>query len=354
MRTLVTGGGGFLGRAIIERLLERGDSVRSFARGSYPDLAARGVDVVRGDVADARAVRQAVRGVEVVFHVAAKAGIWGREADFFRANVTGTDSVIRACQEEGISRLIYTSSPSVVFDGRDMEGVDESVPYAGTYLAHYPRTKALAEKQMLAANSAELATVALRPHLLWGPHDTQLTKSILARGRARTLTRIGNRDPLVDFTYVENAAWAHLLAADKLSPGARISGRPFFISQGEPVPLWGFINRLLAAGSLPPVQRTISPRLAYAVATLLEFAYNYLPLKGEPRLTRFLAEELCTAHWFNIDAARRDLDYSPVVSIDEGLARLRASLEVPPATEAPHRVHRRCPPEPLDGPNEIR
>jgi nucleoside-diphosphate-sugar epimerase len=327
MRALVTGGGGFLGRAIIEQLLSRGDRVRSFARGCYPELAARGVEVVQGDVADSNAILRAVRGSDVVFHVAAKAGIWGRAADFFSANVTGTDNVIRACRQEGIGRLVYTSSPSVVFDGHDMEGVDESVPYARTYRADYPRTKALAEKRVLAANSSELASVALRPHLLWGPHDTQLTRSILARGRAGTLTRIGRRDPLVDFTYIENAALAHVLAADRLSLGAEISGRPFFISQGEPVPLWSFVDRLLAAGSLPPVQRVISPRLAYLAATLFELAYRLLPLTGEPRLTRFLAEELCTAHWFDIDAARRELGYAPIVSIEEGLRRLRASLE---------------------------
>jgi nucleoside-diphosphate-sugar epimerase len=326
MRTLVTGGGGFLGRAIIEQLVARGDQVRSFARGSYPDLSVRGVEVVQGDVANADAVLRAVRGIEVVFHVAAKAGLWGRAVDFFNANVLGTDNVIRACQQAGIARLVYTSSPSVVFDGRDMEGVDESVPYAPTYHAHYPRTKALAEQRLLAANSSALATIALRPHLLWGPHDTQLTKSILARGRSRTLVRIGSRDPLVDFTYVDNAALAHLLAADKLAPGAPVSGKPFFVSQCEPVPLWTFVDRLLAAGSLPPVQRTISPRVAYGAGALLEVAYRVLPLKGEPRLTRFLVEELCTAHWFNIGAARRELGYAPIVSIEEGLRRLRASL----------------------------
>ena len=326
MRALVTGGGGFLGRAIIEQLLARGDQVKSFARGIYPDLSARGVEVVQGDLASADAVLRAARGCEVVFHVAAKAGLWGRAADFFNANVVGTDNVIRACKQAGIARLVYTSSPSVVFDGRDMEGVNESVPYAPTYRAHYPRTKALAEQRLLAANSGSLATVALRPHLLWGPHDTQLTKSILARGRSGTLARIGSRDPLVDFTYVDNAALAHLLAADKLTPGAPVSGKPFFVSQGGPVPLWTFVDRLLAAGSLPPVQRTISPRLAYGAGALLELAYRVLPLKGEPRLTRFLVEELCTAHWFNIGAARRELGYAPIVTIEEGLRRLRASL----------------------------
>jgi nucleoside-diphosphate-sugar epimerase len=326
MKALVTGGGGFLGRAIIEQLLARGDEVRSFARGSYPDLSARGVDVVQGDVANSDAVLRAVTGCEVVFHVAAKAGLWGHASDFFNANVAGTDNVIRACRQSGVTRLVYTSSPSVVFNGRDMEGADESVPYARTYHADYPRTKALAEQRLLAANSSTMATIALRPHLLWGPNDTQLTKSILARGRSGTLARIGGRDPLVDFTYVDNAALAHVLAADKLAVGAPISGRPFFITQGEPVPLWTFVDRLLEAGSIPPVQRTISPRIAYGAGALLELAYRFLPLKGEPRLTRFLVEELCTAHWFDIAASRRELGYKPFVSIEEGLLRLRASL----------------------------
>jgi nucleoside-diphosphate-sugar epimerase len=329
MRALVTGGGGFLGRMIVEQLLARGDHVRSFSRGSYPDLSCRGVEVLQGDIADADAVHRAVQGSDVVFHVAAKAAVWGRPADFFNANVVGTDNVIRACQRIGIGRLVYTSSPSVVFDGRDMEGVDESVPYAKTYQAHYPRTKALAERRVLAANSTKLATIALRPHLLWGPNDTQLTKALLARGRAGTLMRIGHRDPLVDFTYVENAALAHVLACDKLRPGANISGRPYFISQGKPVPLWSFVNRLLEVASLPPVQRVVSPRLAYAIARLLELVYRTFPVKGEPRLTRFLVKELCTAHWFNIEAARRDLDYSPAVSTEEGLRRLRTSLSAP-------------------------
>lgn len=316
-----------MGRAIIDQLLARGDQVRTFARGNYPDLSVRGVEVIQGDVASAEAVLRAVQGCEVVFHVAAKAGLWGRASDFFNANVLGTDNVIQACQRVGIARLVYTSSPSVVFDGRDMEGVDESVRYARKYHAHYPRTKALAEQRLLAANSNALATIALRPHLLWGPHDTQLTKSILARGRSGTLARIGDRNPLVDFTYVDNAAFAHLLAADKLAPGAPVSGKPFFVSQGEPVPLWTFVDRLLAADSLPPVRRTISPHMARAAGTMLELAYRVLPLRGEPRLTRFLVEELCTAHWFNIDAARRELGYAPLVSIEEGLRRLRASLE---------------------------
>src|SRR5688572_21117546 len=174
MMALVTGGGGFLGGAIVRRLLERGDRVRSFSRNEYPALRALGVDCYRGDLADRQAVAGVVAGCAVVFHVAAKAGVGGRYRDYYRANVVGTQNVIAACRREGVKRLVYTSSPSVVFNGQDMEGVDETVPYPEHYEAHYPKTKAMAEQIVRRANGTELATVALRPHLIWGPRDNHL------------------------------------------------------------------------------------------------------------------------------------------------------------------------------------
>ena len=191
MKALVTGGGGFLGAAIVRGLLARGTAVRSFSRQSYPALDALGVEQVQGDIADTAAVTAAARGCGVVFHVAAKPGIWGDYAGYHRTNVVGTSSVIAACRAAGVQRLIYTSSPSVVFDGRDMEGVDESVPYPAHYEAHYPRTKALAEQAVIAANDAQLATVSLRPHLIWGPGDNHLLPRMVARARAGQLRRIG-------------------------------------------------------------------------------------------------------------------------------------------------------------------
>lgn len=326
MRALVTGGGGFLGGAIVHQLFEEGYTVRSFSRGSYPLLQTLGVQTVQGDLAEAEAVQAACQDCQVVFHVAAKAGIWGNEDTYYRANVTGTNNIIAACRALGISRLVYTSTPSVVFDGQNLEGVDERVPYAQHYKAAYPATKATAERMILAANDERLATLALRPHLIWGPGDTHLIPGILARGRAGRLRRIGKASNLVDFTYVENAAQAHLLAAARLSPGSPIAGRAFFISQDEPVPLWDFINRILEAAELPAVTRTISPRLAYATGWLCEVLYGRLGLKGEPPMTRFLAEELATSHWFDISAARQELGYQPKISVEEGLKRLTAWL----------------------------
>jgi nucleoside-diphosphate-sugar epimerase len=319
---LVTGGGGFLGGAIVRRLVERGVRVRSFSRGDYPDLRALGVELFHGDLADADAVNRAVCGCDVVFHVAAKAGVGGRYRDYFRANVTGTRNVLAACTRHGVPKLVYTSSPSVVFDGRDMEGVDESVPYPRHYEAHYPRTKASAERLALTANGAALATVALRPHLIWGPGDNHLIPRLVARARAGRLRRIGTANKLIDTVYIDNAAEAHLLAADRLFRGSPVSGKVYFITQGEPIPLWDLVNRILAAAGLPPVRRNIPRGLARTAGALAELVYAVCWPDAEPPMTRFLARELSTAHWFNIDAARRDLGYAPTVTTEEGLVQL--------------------------------
>lgn len=326
MKALVTGGGGFLGSAIVRALVARGDSVRSFSRSHYPALTTLGVEQIAGDLGDAAAVSAAAEGCELVFHVAAKAGVWGPYGEYYRANVVGTENVLTACRARGIRRLVHTSSPSVVFNGQDMEGIDESVPYPEHFEAPYPQTKAIAEQQVLAANSAELATVALRPHLIWGPEDNHLVPRIVARGRAGALRRIGQRPCLVDHIYIDNAAQAHLQAADRLAPGSSVAGKAYFISNGEPVPLWDMVNHILAAAGVQPVSRSISPRMAYLAGQLLETIYRALHLTSEPRMTRFLAKELSTAHWFDISAALRDFGFTPQVSTAEGLRRLQAWL----------------------------
>lgn len=323
MKALVTGGGGFLGGVIVRMLRERGDQVRSFSRGEHSALADIGVEQFQGDLADRDALSSALDGCDTVFHVAAKAGIWGEYRDFHRANVTGTENVIAACHAHGIGTLVYTSSPSVVFDGRDVEGGDESLPYPSRYEAHYPKTKALAEQMVLAAASPELAVVALRPHLIWGPEDNHLVPRIVAKGRAGTLRRIGTRANLVDTVYVDNAARAHLQAADRLTADRTISGKAYFISNGQPLPLWDMVNRILAAAGVPPVTRSISPKLALAAGCLCEGLWGVLRLAGEPPVTRFVAHELSSAHWFSIEAARRDFGYQPEISIDEGMVRLQ-------------------------------
>lgn len=327
MNALVTGGGGFLGLAIVRALRARGDTVRSLSRHPHPALHELGAEHMRGDVADAAAVLVAAKGCDIVFHVAAKAGVWGPYEEYHRANVLGTENVLAACRGHGIRRLVHTSSPSVVFNGQDMEGVDESVPYPTHFEAHYPRTKALAEQLVLQANSPTLATVALRPHLIWGPGDNHLLPRLIARAKAGQLRRIGTQHKLVDTVFIENAADAHLLAANALAPGAACTGKAYFISNGEPVPLWDMVNRMLAAAGLPPVTRTVPAGLAMFLATCFEAAHKLTANSNEPRLTRFLVREMTTAHWFNIAAAKRDFGYTPRVTTEEGLRRLAAHLK---------------------------
>jgi nucleoside-diphosphate-sugar epimerase len=325
VRALVTGGGGFLGGAIVRLLLLKGQRVRSVSRGRYPELDALGVEQVRGDLADEGVASRAAEGCSIVYHVAAKAGVGGRLGEYRRANVLATRLLLLACRAAGVRRFVYTSSPSVVFNGTDMEGVDESVPYPRHYHAHYPRTKAEAERLVLAANGPELATVSLRPHLIWGPGDNHLVPRILERGRQGRLWRIGEGKK-IDTTYIDNAAEAHVLAGERLEIGSPIAGRAYFISNDEPVPTWEMVDRILAAGGLPPVQRSVSPRLAYVAGWLMEAVYGVLWPDAEPPMTRFVAEELATSHWFDLSAARRDLGYVPRVSIAEGLRRLEAWL----------------------------
>ncbi len=336
MNALVTGGGGFLGQAIVRALRARGDAVRSLSRQDYPALRDMGVEQARGDVGDAATVAAAAAGCDIVFHVAAKAGLWGPYEDYHRANVLGTENVIAACRQQGIRRLVHTSSPSVVFNGRDMEGVDESVSYPAHFEAHYPHTKALAEQLVLKANSPTLATVALRPHLIWGPGDNHLLPRLIARAKAGQLRRIGAQSKLVDTVFIENAADAHLLAADALAPGAACAGKAYFISNGEPIPLWDMVNRMLAAAGLPPVTRTVPVSLAVALAWTFETIARVTGSTREPRLTLFMAREMSTAHWFDIGAAKRDFGYVPKVTTEDGLRRLTEHLRTGDGARTTH------------------
>jgi nucleoside-diphosphate-sugar epimerase len=239
----------------------------------------------------------------------------------------GTRNVIAACTVGSVETLIYTSSPSVVFDGKDMEGVDESVPYPDRYPAPYPQTKAQAEREVVEASRTGLKTIVLRPHLIWGPGDNHLVPRII--GRARHLRRVGDGRNRVDTVYIDNAADAHILAAECLETRPEVSGRIYFISQGEPVPLWEMIDAILEAAGLSPVRKSISLRAARRLGTAMEMLYRFFRIENEPPMTRFVAEELATSHWFDIGAARRDLGYRPAVSTTEGLRRLARWLENP-------------------------
>ena len=326
MLNLVTGAGGFLGRYIAEMLIARGERVRGFARGDYPELKAAGIEMVRGDIRDGKQVADACEGVDAVFHVAAIAGIWGPWDQFHGINTIGTEHVIEACQEHRIPKLIFSSSPSVTFDGTDQNGVDESAPYPEKWLCHYPQTKALAEQAVLAANDDALMTCALRPHLIWGPRDQHLIPRLIDRAREGKLRIVGDGENKVDMIYVENAAMAHLQAADAMKPGASVCGRRYFISQDEPVNCWAWMNKILEIAGLGPITKRISFQAAWSIGHAMEMGYRLLRIHSEPRMTRFLAAQLATSHYFDISAAKRDIGYHPQISTEEGMRRLANSL----------------------------
>ena len=318
---LVTGGGGFLGRYIVEQLLDRGNRVTVFARGHYPELGRLGAQLVRGDLADLDTITQACKGVDVIYHVAAKAGLWGPWNDFYRANVTGTENVVAACRANGVPKLVYTSSPSVIFDGSDQRNIDETTPYPARYESPYPETKAMGEQRVLEANGDGLLTTSLRPHLIFGPRDNHLLPSLLAKARMGRIPQVGDGTNKVDLTYVEDAARAHLLAADALAPASPVAGGIYFISQNEPVVLWSWIKELLQRLTLPPIRIRIPLGIARAVGSLLTATYRGLNLRGEPPLTPFLASELAQNHYYDISAAKRDFGYRPQCTMAEATAR---------------------------------
>lgn len=326
MKALVTGGGGFIGRHVVRKLLARGDCVRMFSRGRYPDIAALGAEVIRGDLQDAAAVAAACEGADCVFHVAARPGVWGSYAAFYGPNVSGTRHVIDACRRHRVSRLVFTSSPSVIFDNRPHRGADESLPYPARFENPYSRTKAEAERLVLEASDDSLLTVALRPHLVFGPGDPHLLPRVIAKARRGQLVQIGDGANRVDLTYVEDAAEAHLLAADALG-GRRPAGKPYFITQGEPVNLWRWIRDLLAALGLKGPKRTVSAANARRVGALLEGIHRLLRLPGEPRLTRFVASELALDHYYDISRARNDLGYAPRHDMAQALSLTLPDLE---------------------------
>lgn len=322
MKALVTGGGGFLGKAIVAQLLERGDEVRSLARSDYPELRQMGVDTVQGDIADARVVEKAVAGCDIVFHVAAKAGVWGSYESYYRPNVMGTENVLDACRIHGVDHLIYTSSPSAVYGTGALRGVDESVPYPDDYLTAYPETKAIAERKVLGANGRSLKTTALRPHLIWGPGDNHLVPRIVDRARRGKLKKVGDGSAIVDSVYIDDAARAHVQAGEALAQTGAPAGNVYFITQSEPMAVGELIDKIVMAAGMEPVEAQVPAKVAYGVGWLMEVVYKLLRRKKEPLMTRFLAKQLSTDHYFDISAARRDFGYEPVMSIDEGMVEL--------------------------------
>ena len=320
-KALVTGGGGFVGKAVALRLLDLGIATRIVGRHRYPELEAAGAEWCVGDISDTGIMLKAAEGVDLVFHVAALAGIWGEEKRYFLTNVVGTEKVLDACRLQKVPMLVFTSTPSVVFNGEDIEGGSEQLGYAEKPLCHYAASKIIAEKMVLSANSVALKTCALRPHLIWGPGDPHLLPRLLASGRKNQLKRVGQGTNLVDISYIDNVAHAHILAAKNLAEKATASGKAYFISQGEPVNLWNWINDLFSAMEVPRVTASIPAPFAFVLGGVLECIHTLARSRHEPKMTRFLAEQLAKSHYFSIANAQKDLGYEPIVSTEEGLRR---------------------------------
>jgi len=321
MKALVTGGGGFLGRAIVEMLLGRGNQVRILARNDYPVIRALGAEAVQGDVRNLDDVLKACMGVDVVFHTAALPGIWGDMNLYFGVNVTGTQNVIAACKRRGVGKLIFTSSPSVVFDMKDECGIDERAPYPTKWYNPYSQTKALAEQAVLQSSGKDgLLACSLRPHLLWGPRDNQLLPRVIKRASKRRLRIIGKGANKVDLTFIENAALAHVFACDAMTT-TRVAGQAYFVSDDNPVLLWEWINDFLKRLSIPPVHGRIPAPVAYGLGRCFEYFYEVFNKFDEPPMTRFLARALGCSHYYNIEKARRDFKYKPAINNEEGLVR---------------------------------
>ena len=324
-KVLVTGGAGFLGKAVVNRLVDRGDQVRSLARNYYTDLEKLGVDQVQGDLSDADTVARACEDRTIVYHIAAKGPPWGRYDEYYQTNVVGTQNIINSCLAQDQTSLIYTSTPSVVQNGRDIEGADESMPYPKKFNTHYAKTKAMAEQLVVNASRNKLKSIILRPCKIWGPGDDQILTRLVAR--AEKLKQIGDGKNLIDATYIDDAADVHILAADKLEEHPDLSGKIYFISRGEPVLAWYIINEFLKAAGCRPVKKSVPFRIAWVAGGLLELIYGLLHLSKEPYITRFLVESVAQSSWFNIEAAKRDLGYIPKIGTAEGLRRLEEWLK---------------------------
>ncbi len=321
MEILVTGASSLIGTNLASELVDRGDNVVAMQRRRSSALSASVRQVV-GDVADLAAVKNAMAGCDAVIHLAAKVGVIGGRDEYVRANVDGTRNVLTAAQELGVRRFVHVSSPSVAHDGSPIVGggADPAIVAHGT--AWYPETKAIAERLALSANNDDLAVVVIRPHLVWGPGDTQLVGRIAERAAAGKLALVGGGRALVDTTYIDNAVSALIAALDAVHPGAACAGRSYVIANGEPRPVRELVSGICVAAGVEFSPRDVPLGAARRIGTVIERVWPHLRRDDEPPLTRFLADQLGTAHWFDPRPARVDLGWRPRVTIDEGLQRL--------------------------------
>jgi len=322
-----------LGRAVAIRLQRDGHAVRTFQRhpAGVPDA-----DEVLGSVTDPVAVAHAMQGCEAVVHLAAKVSFTGAESEFEAVNVHGTAAVLAAALDAGARRFVMVSSPSVAHAGASLVGAGADPADPARARGAYARTKARAELAALATDSPELRVLAVRPHIVWGPGDTQLVARVVERARAGRLPLLGSGAALIDTTYVDNAADA---IAAALVAGRSAFGAAYVVTNGEPRPVRDLLAGICAAAGVPSPTWSLPPTVARAVGGVIEVVWTGHPGWGEPPMTRFLAEQLSTAHWFDQRRTRKVLGWTPAVTLDEGFARLAASFAPPPG---PTDAERQC------------
>jgi nucleoside-diphosphate-sugar epimerase len=320
MKVLVTGAGSLLLGGIAQQLASRGDEVVCFQRREN-ETTHSNITTFAGDIRDRGAVSEAASGCDAIIHGAARVGVMGSWEDFYSTNVDGTTNVLRAAEEHHIARLVYVSTPSVAHVGRSIEGDVATPATTGRKRTFYAESKAIAEILALQANSAELGVVALRPHLVWGPGDTQLVGRIVDRARQGRLVMVGSGNALVDSTYIDNAISAHIAALDAIAPGSRCAGKAYVISNGEPRTVNELMSRICLAAGVEFSPKHVPAVIARSIGSVVERIWPLIR-KDEPPITRFVAEQLGTAHWFDQRPAQEDLNWKPEVSLDEGFARL--------------------------------
>jgi len=317
LKFAVTGGSGFLGKEIISMLLNFGCSnIISIARNPQHNFAGTKVKTISADITDLESFSKYFNGVDVVFHTAAKAAIWGKYEEFYNINTLGTENIINACINNNVPVLIYTSSPSVVSSGANLENVNESIPYPEKFYSYYAQTKALAEQKILKQKD-NLKTISLRPHLIWGANDPHILPRIIKKSQSGKLIKVGGGRNIVDLTYIANAAFAHLLAADALFTNQKLSGKAYFITDDSPVNLWDWINHFLLEIGLNKINKSISSKKAFIAGKIFEAFYSLFNLRSEPPITAFSALQLSHSHYFDISAAKKDLGYHTAIDSDK-------------------------------------
>lgn len=324
MNILVTGASGFLGFEIAKALKDEGHVVFNFSRNASNELTELGISTRKGNLDNYDDVYKALEGIDAVFHVGGKVAMWGKWEDFYNTNVIGAKNIIRAMKERKIVKLVFTSTPSVAYSKESIEGKDESHGHAKEFLSLYAKSKAMAESLILEASKDGLQTCALRPHLIFGKRDKNIIPRLIEARKQNKLKIIGDGKNMVDIIHVSNAVYAHLLAFKALSADSPVNGSAYFIGQERPVPLWDFINDILAIKEQQPVTKKVPLKLAYTIGAVIELFLKVFRIYNvHPPMTRFVALQMGTSHYFSHAKAVNDFNYRQITSIEQALADLK-------------------------------